>query len=71
MRFLIKAFVGMVGFLVVATGALVVTAVGVAGVVLFKQAKLADGVGKQRNTKSVPKEPVAYEPMTLEEIRAL
>ena len=71
MRFLIKAFVGMVGFFVVAAGALVVTAVGVAGVVLFKQAKLADGVGKQQHTKSVPKEPVAYEPMTLEEIRAL
>ena len=70
MRFILKSIIGLIGLFVVAAGATLVAFVGVVGVLIFKQAKLADGKSPNRVGETIS-EPAVYEPMSLEEIRAL
>ena len=71
MRLIIKSIIAIFGLILVAGGAAVVALFGVGGFLMFKQAKLADGGKQQAWPNQTPREPVAYEPMSLDEIRAL
>ena len=72
MKLIFKAFIALIGMGVLAVGATAVAIVGLVSVVMFKQAKLADGKNKAPfGTKTKNRDPEIYEPMSLEEIRAL
>ena len=71
MRLLFKTITALLGLTIVTIGALGVTVVGIAGAVLFMYAKQADGSKPTIFGQTKHREPVEYEPMTLEEIRAL
>ena len=72
MKFIIKSVVALVGLIIVTGGAAFVAIFGLGSFLMLKYAKSADGLTQNsQHGKTGKREPLEYEPMTLEEIRAL